>query len=205
MTLLAVAVSSPTGQYPIPGTHEEIESISNRFSEIQKQERFAALTESAATPDRVLAGMKKANWVHFACHGVQNLVSPTDSALLLSGTSQLKLSDIVETSLPSAELAFLSACQTAAGDKDLPEESVHLAAGMLLAGYKGVIATMWSIMDRDAPAVSDDVYRYLLRDATRRPDYREAAYALHHAVARLREKHGTRSYLSWVPFVHFGM
>ncbi|KAF8909186.1 CHAT domain-containing protein [Mucidula mucida] len=205
VTLLAVAVSSPTGQYPIPGTHEEIESISNRFSEIQKQERFAALTESAATPDRVLAGMKKANWVHFACHGVQNLVSPTDSALLLSGTSQLKLSDIVETSLPSAELAFLSACQTAAGDKDLPEESVHLAAGMLLAGYKGVIATMWSIMDRDAPAVSDDVYRYLLRDATRRPDYREAAYALHHAVARLREKHGTRSYLSWVPFVHFGM
>ncbi|KAF9007357.1 hypothetical protein BDZ89DRAFT_1079382 [Hymenopellis radicata] len=34
---------------------------------------------------------------------------------------------------------------------------------MLFAGYS-VIATMWSSMDRDAPAVSNDVYRYLLRD-----------------------------------------
>ncbi|KAJ6487356.1 hypothetical protein DFH09DRAFT_841575, partial [Mycena vulgaris] len=41
----------------------------------------------------------------------------------------------------------LSACQTARGAKGLQEESVHLAAGMLLAGYRGVIATMWSIMD----------------------------------------------------------
>lgn len=55
------------------------------------------------------------------------------------------------TSADNAELAFLSACQTAVGDEKIPEESIRLAAGMLAVGYKGVIATMWSIRDDDAP------------------------------------------------------
>ena len=46
--------------------------------------------------------------------------------------------------LPKVQLAFLSACQTSVGDKSLSEEAVHLAAGMLAVGYRGVIATMWS-------------------------------------------------------------
>ena len=38
-------------------------------------------------------------------------------------------------SLEPAELAFLSACQTATGYEKLPEEAVHLVAGMLAAGF----------------------------------------------------------------------
>ena len=48
------------------------------------------------------------------------------------------------------DLAFLSACQKSTGDGRLSEEAVHLAAGMLAAGYRGVIATMWLIRDRYA-------------------------------------------------------
>lgn len=44
--------------------------------------------------------------------------------------------------LPDAELAVLSACQSATRD-----EGVHLAAAMLNAGYKSPIETMWSISD----------------------------------------------------------
>ncbi|KAI0082963.1 hypothetical protein BDY19DRAFT_981531, partial [Irpex rosettiformis] len=53
--------------------------------------------------------------------------------------------------LPNADLAVLSACQTATGDEKLSEEAVHLAAGMLNIGYKSVIGTMWSISDYIAP------------------------------------------------------
>ncbi|KAJ7896478.1 hypothetical protein B0H13DRAFT_1885187 [Mycena leptocephala] len=87
---------------------------------------------------------------------------PTESALLLAGSSRLTLSNIIELPLPNAELAFLSACQTATGSQELPDESVHLTAGMLLAGYRGVIGTMWSIMDNDAPQVAGDVYAQVL-------------------------------------------
>ena len=45
---------------------------------------------------------------------------------------------------------LLSACQKSTGDGRLSEEAVHLAAGMLAASYRGVIATMWSVRDRYA-------------------------------------------------------
>ena len=75
---------------------------------------------------------------------------------------------------PHGGLAFLSACQTAMGDENLSDEAIHIAAGMLFAGYSRVVGTMWSISDKLAPLVAKDVYGQLFRISTR-PDYREAA------------------------------
>jgi CHAT domain-containing protein len=86
---------------------------------------------------------------------------------------------------PHAELAFLSACPTATGDERIADESVHLAAGISLAGYRGVIATMWSINDSDAPQIAEDVYTRILKGG--RPNRKEAAYTLHDAVKRLKD------------------
>lgn len=33
------------------------------------------------------------------------------------------------------DFAFLSPCQTATGEKHLSDEAIHMAAGMLFAGY----------------------------------------------------------------------
>ncbi|KAJ7796292.1 TPR-like protein [Mycena leptocephala] len=103
-----------------------------------------------------------------------------------------------------ADFAFLSACQTATGDEVLQEEAVHLAGGILAAGYRGVIATMWTIMDSDAPQVASDVYEHLFQDSL--PDSGRAAEALHFAIKRLREGSGNRkSFSHWVPFIHVGV
>ncbi|KAG6371176.1 hypothetical protein JVT61DRAFT_9798 [Boletus reticuloceps] len=107
---------------------------------------------------------------------------------------------MLSLSRPLGGLAFLSACQTATGDEDLTDEAVHIAAGMLFAGYGGVVGTMWSISDRIAPVVPRDVYEYLFRNGTR-PDYREAARALHEAIGDLRDN-GEVSFNEWVPFIH---
>jgi CHAT domain-containing protein len=161
------------------------------------------LDEDTATIGDVKKGMKASRWVHFACHGVQS-TSPTESALLLARSSRLTLSNIIELSLPNADLAFLSACQNATGSEKLQDESVHLPAGMLLAGYRGVIGTMWSIMDNDAPQVAGNVYAHLLEASP--PDPTRAAEALHLAVRKLREQPGAKkSFLHWVPFIHFGV
>lgn len=162
------------------------------------------LEEHHATVESVQQGMKDCRWVHFACHGVQDASDPNQSALLLAGRSRLTLSSIIKLSVPHAEFAFLSACQTATGDKTLQEESVHLAAGMLFAGYRGVIATMWTIMDDDAPKVAADVYEHLFK--TSPPDSRQAAEALHLAMRKLREGTGRKkSFFHWVPFIHVGV
>ncbi|KAF8185860.1 CHAT domain-containing protein [Mycena galopus ATCC 62051] len=201
LQLLAVAQPSAFGQTHIPGTKEEIQ----RIEECARGKiPVTSLVANDATVARVEEGMMKSAWVHFACHGIQDKSIPTESALLLAGSSQLTLERIIELSLPHANLAFLSACQTATGDKKLQDESVHLAAGMLLAGYRGVIATMWSIIDEDGPQVAKDVYEHLFK--TSPPDATRAAEALHLAVQNLRERKGKKkSFFHWVPFIHVGV
>lgn len=147
----------------------------------------------------VVQEMEESSWIHLACHGQQNLQNSMRSSFLLQD-GNLELSAIVSMSLPKADFAFLSACQTATGDEKVAEESVHLAAGMLMLGCRGVIATMWSISDNDAPTVAEDVYRHILRDG--KPNRKEAAYALHKAVKKLRESGA--DFLSWVAFIHIG-
>ncbi|KAJ7090654.1 CHAT domain-containing protein [Mycena epipterygia] len=200
LQLLAVTQPSAYGQSYIPGTHEEIKCIEQHA---KGKVPVQWLDRDMAMVGNVQKGMKDSRWVHFACHGVQS-ISPTESALLLAGSSRLTLSNIIQLSLPNADLAFLSACQTATGSKELQDESVHLAAGMLLAGYRGVIGTMWSIMDNDAPQVAGDVYAHLLEASP--PDPTRAAEALHIAVQKLRKQPGAKkSFLHWVPFIHFGV
>ncbi|KAJ7266778.1 CHAT domain-containing protein [Mycena rebaudengoi] len=184
LTILAVTQPSAKGQSYLPGTREEIERIQQHA---RGKAHVQWLDEEMATIDKVQEGMMTSRWVHFACHGVQS-DSPTESALLLAGSSRLTLSNIIQLNLPNADLAFLSACQTATGSQKLQDESVHLTAGMLLAGYRGVIGTMWSINDKDAPQVAGDVYAHLLEASP--PDPTRAAQALHLAIQKIREQSG---------------
>jgi len=146
--------------------------------------------------------MEQCSWVHFACHGIQDISDPMKSGLLLSD-GLLQLSDIMKKQLPSADFAFLSACQTATGDESHPEEAIHIAAGMLLAGYRGVVGTMWSIRDNDAPFVANDLYMQLLEGG--KPNSARAAHALHVTIRRLRERPGGCPFAFWVPFIHMGV
>lgn len=193
--LLAVAVPSARDASYIPNTLKEIEKI-----EAIAKKYTISLVNDKARKDVVLQRMRECHWAHFACHGQQNAQDPMKSGLLLQD-GKLELSMLVQQSFPKAQFAFLSACQTATGDEKVSEESVHLAAGMLLSGYRGVVATMWSIGDTVAPQVAHDVYERMLEDG--KPRQEEAAYALHDAVKRLRDS-GER-FVSWVPFIHVGL
>ena len=137
---------------------------------------------------------------------MQDVNDPTQSAFALYD-GKLTLSALMGTTAEDAELAFLSACQTAVGDEKIPEESAHLAAGMLVVGFKGVIATMWSIGDEDAPVVAEAYYRKLIeiRNSSTVQAGTGAAYALHEAVRVLRAKVGEQNIVKWAPFVHFGV
>jgi CHAT domain-containing protein len=190
-----VAQPSTPNAPPIPKTEKEVQIIHR----LTMGARRLSLTRENATVERVREGMIESNWIHLACHGQQNPEDPMESGFLLHDKI-LKLSEIVKMSLPKADFAFLSACQTAMGDEKVAEESVHLAAGMFLSGCRGVIATMWSIRDDDGPKIAEDVYSRIFKDG--KPNRKEAAYALHEAVRRLRESGAQCT--SWVPFIHIG-
>jgi CHAT domain-containing protein len=92
----------------------------------------------------VVEMIKSANMVHFACHGNQHRSEPHKSHFCLT-TGNLSVTELMEVDLENAFFAFLSACETAKGDTDHADEVVHLAATMLFAGFKSVVATMWSV------------------------------------------------------------
>ncbi|CAE6466667.1 unnamed protein product [Rhizoctonia solani] len=199
-TLLAIGQENTAGHAALPGTRKELETIRSHFN---SQASYKQLEDQDATPDSVLSNMAQYDWVHLACHAHQNIRDPASSGFFLhDGT--LSLASIAQGRLQNKGLAFLSACQTATGDESLPDEAAHLAAGMLVAGYRSVIATMWSIMDEDAPLIADRVYANLFDITRSQNSHWDSARALHEAVSELRSKVGEKAFFRWAPFVHIG-
>ncbi|KAF5329093.1 hypothetical protein D9611_014285 [Ephemerocybe angulata] len=197
------------GASPIPGTTKEVRSI---FKQAEASGvRVLKLEGDEMTVAGCLDHMQDFSSIHLACHGSQNAAEPLQSHFLFHQGS-LELGTILQSNLKNADLAFLSACQTSTGEEKLSDEAVHLAAGMLAAGYRRVIGTMWSIGDSAAQDVSVAFYEYLftLREATVTTDSRfdgtDSAHALHHATQKLRLllDDSEQALLTWIPFVHFG-
>ncbi|KAF6755177.1 CHAT domain-containing protein [Ephemerocybe angulata] len=204
--LAMVALSDYASLPPLPGTMLEITAIQNQLSS-HGVSQSATFKGENATREVTIQNMEQHRCIHLACHADQDALNPMMSGFELHD-GRLELSTIIQSNLKHADLAFLSACQTSTGDAALSEEAVHLAAGMIAAGYRGVVATMWSIPDQYAPAIAEYFYEELLGSGERgRLDGSNAASALHKAVQRLREQldNSPASFLAWVPYVHFGL
>ncbi|CAE6424280.1 unnamed protein product [Rhizoctonia solani] len=198
-SLLTVGQAATPNMSPLPGTTTELAMIKER---IPSGISCKQLDGKSAEVLSVLDAMKSYSCVHLACHAHQNLTHPTESGFYLhDGT--LTLRDIMQQSFKHKHLAFLSACQTAKGDDGLPDEAVHLASGMLMAGYPSVIATMWSIADVHAPTIADEVYARLMKEGSIGPG--DTARALHYAVAKLREQLRAKDFVLWMPYIHIGI
>ncbi|MCT9003519.1 CHAT domain-containing protein [Streptomyces rhizosphaerihabitans] len=196
-TLLAVALTdTERGHAVLPGVAEELRAL----DEILGRRRLTVLAEDEATSAAVRRQLPAHPWAHFACHGWLDMTAPASSGLCLRD-GDLNLLDIADLRLDTADLAFLSACQTRLDAGQLPDEAVHTAAALRIAGFRHVVATLWSISDQAALQVAAAFYRRL--DGSDGPNSADAARALHHAVGELRARHPTDPTL-WVPFVHDG-
>ncbi|EIN04850.1 hypothetical protein PUNSTDRAFT_75453 [Punctularia strigosozonata HHB-11173 SS5] len=95
----------------------------------------------------VLIGSRDgATILHLACHAHQDPDNPLESGFVMHD-EMLTIEKLMAIPLQRAFMAFLSACETAKGDKNQPDQTIHLAATMLYAGFKTVIATLWCVRD----------------------------------------------------------
>lgn len=156
-----------------------------------------------ASRDAVLSGLQGHSWAHFACHGrLGDNSQPFQASFELDGNSRLTLLDLIRARLPNAELAFLSACHSAAGDPGTPDETIHLAAALQFCGFRSVVGTMWAMEDRDGPTISEEFYKYMFRNGGEMMDFRDSAEALNVAIRAMR-KNGV-PLERWIMFVHIG-
>ena len=201
MKVLAVGLSETKSNRlaRLPSVKQEIEVV----AEAAGKDRVSVVMNQDATIQTISELLPNACWLHLACHGKQgNAKDPLKSGLMLYDDTKLELSTIISTSIPNASFVYLSACETAMGDVDMAGESLHLAGGMVFAGFKAVIGTLWSINDADGPEVAKAVYSHLFHEG-REPNVSETAEALHLAVQDLR-KQGVPPH-RWVPFIHIGI
>jgi tetratricopeptide (TPR) repeat protein len=170
-----------------------------------------------ATVERVTDRVKSANFVHLACHGIQHPTNALESGFYLRD-GMLTILKLMELKLDKPWFAYLSACETAKGDAEQPDQVMHLAAAMLFAGFKSVVATMWSVSlckgevmmnltqvcrsmdDEDGPLLAEWFYEDLMSNKTINAD--AVAYALDGAVQKLRAKEPSPK--RWAQFIHLG-
>jgi CHAT domain-containing protein len=132
---LLVAADRPFQGAPLP-------MVTNEADTVQRLVTSLAEVVRASHCHEVLEHIQSAAILHLACHGTQHLSNPLQSSFHLED-GLLPVSKLMELELPSAFLAVLSACETAKGDTAQPDQAIHLAATMLFAGFKSVVATMW--------------------------------------------------------------
>ncbi len=194
---LTVGMPATPGQSPLPAVPAELKVLARHFPPGNGSRQLAG---PQATRAAVLTAIADHSWVHLACHASQQHADPARSGFnLWDGT--LTITDLAAQPTQGRDLAFLSACQTAAGSVRHLDEAIHLAAAMQFLGYRHVIATLWTINDSPAPHLADTVYTTLTQDG--KPDPGSAAEALHYAIHTLRQTDPTNPLL-WAPYIHLG-
>ncbi|MEU9314721.1 CHAT domain-containing protein [Streptomyces sp. NPDC048295] len=188
-SFLSVSAPDVPGLPPLPGASAETLFLRGRFP------GGVFLTGQETSADRVLDQLASSNRVHFACHGISSPYNPSSSSLILHHGSELRATEVSRLDI-DGDLAFLSACDTARGGFDIPDEAITVASAFLIAGYRSVVGTLWPIYDTEAAETAQDFYGALAPTTT-------AAHALHTAVCRTRARVPNRPDI-WSAYVHNG-
>jgi CHAT domain-containing protein/tetratricopeptide (TPR) repeat protein len=203
--MLVVAMPSTPGAADLPGAAREAALLTSLG---QAGPVLGSWVGAAgpATRETVTAALPRYAMAHFACHARCDPADPAASVLFLQDDqgAPLTLGDILALSLDHAQLAYLSACETALTPARLANEALHLVTAFGLAGYPQVIGTLWQIEDGDGYAMTSQVYQHLAGSGQAgqlRPEL--AARAVHEAALQLRaEKPGDP--LAWAAHIHSG-
>jgi CHAT domain-containing protein len=137
--LLVGQPTSTAGHSALANVEIEIEEIK---SLIPPQYRTNIDACRNMTVSDTLDGLGDARVLHLACHGHQDQDDPLNSGFDLDD-GRLTLAQLMQLNMPDAQLAYLSACDSAGMDETRPDEGLNLAGTMIFVGFRSVVGTMW--------------------------------------------------------------
>ncbi|WP_194828053.1 CHAT domain-containing protein [Nocardia sp. XZ_19_231] len=195
-TALIVGVGERKGVSVLPSARAEAEAVANLLP------GSTVLIDADADFDAIEQGLHEHAIAHFACHGraVSSAKHPAQGGLVLSD-GMFVPAFVHDLRTTTAQLAFLSACDTAGPDPALLDEPLNLASAFHLAGFRGVIGTLWHTADSSETA--EAVYAALTAHGTRPPDTAEAATALTETLRSMRNAYPAVP-TRWAGHVHVG-
>lgn len=151
----------------LPHTLEEAKAVIGWLGGERLEEETACRNALEIPPRQVL---------HIAAHGQYRIDRPDLSYLHLADgavyTDELMRYDL------RYELVTLSACETGRGHVTAGDEVVGIGRGLLFAGARALIASLWRVNDALTAELMNALYRCLAEGASKAAALREAQLAL---------------------------
>ncbi len=170
-----------------PFIADEVESVAKVLGDTR------VLLGGAATVAELRRNGSASKFVHIATHGLFRRDNPLFSSIRL-GDGQLCAYELYELRLP-AELVTLSGCSTGLSVVAGGDEQLGLVRGLLYAGARAVLLTLWDVNDSSTSAFMKAFY-------SRLHDGWGKARAAQQAMRELRERYPHPFY--WAPFALIG-
>jgi CHAT domain-containing protein len=132
---------------PLPETEKEVQTIG---AEVYEPQASLVRIGQAAREEVVKAEMGKYRVLHFATHGVLDDHNPLHSYIVLAASDSLnddgllEAWEIMEMDL-KAEIAVLSACETARGRVGAGEGMIGMTWALSVAGVPTTVASQWEV------------------------------------------------------------
>jgi CHAT domain-containing protein len=138
----------------LPWARREAKSVAQRFG-------VTALLGLQAVRFRIAPALGQCSILHVACHATFNYADPERSGFYLADRTLFSVRDAMQLRL-SAQLAFLSACESGRAVLKPGDDAIGLSAGLLSAGFKTVISTAWRVPDRATSIIAERFYSELI-------------------------------------------
>ena len=186
---------------PLPEAEQEVKALGRLYGAARSKIYIGA----EAREDRVKSEASQARILHFTTHGTLNNASPMYSYLTLAegganDDGRLEAWELMQLDL-KADLAVLSACETARGRIGAGEGMIGFSWAMFIAGVPSIVVSQWKVESAGTRDLMVSFHRSLTGAAKTQPTKTDA---LRQAALTLMKKPETRHPFYWAGFVLVG-
>jgi CHAT domain-containing protein/Tfp pilus assembly protein PilF len=189
---------------PLPEAEEEVKALGRMYGKA----RSKVYIGRQARENRAKTEAGQATIIHFATHGTMNNASPMYSHLVLAqgDTDEdglLEAWELMRLDL-KADLAALSACETARGRFGAGEGMIGLTWALFVAGVPSTVVSQWKVESASARELMLSFHRSLLAPGASAKWKMTKAEALRQAALKLMKIPETGHPFYWAGFVLVG-
>jgi CHAT domain-containing protein len=190
---------------PLPEARHEVRVLKQFYGAPQSE----IYTGAEAREDRFKAEAGKFRILHLATHGILDNASPMYSNILLSGGDNgqedglLEAREIMQMDL-KADLAVLSACETARGRISAGEGVIGLSWAFFVAGTSTTVVSQWKVESASTADLMLAFHRALMAAPKSGGDAFSTARALQRAEIRLLRSPKYAHPFYWAGFIVVG-
>jgi CHAT domain-containing protein len=189
---------------PLPEAEQEVKALSKLYG----RSRSKIYIGASASENRAKSESGQARILHFATHGIINNASPMYSHLVLArgDTNEdglLEAWELMRLDL-NADLAVLSACETARGRASAGEGMIGLSWAMFVAGAPATVVSQWKVESASTRDLMLSFHRQMRASPVATKSKSTKAEALRQAALRLMKNPQTSHPFYWAGFVLVG-